>query len=678
MSTNKKSKPATRATPLTRKKPKTKAALNQGTSQALPLSDREPSTKRRKLAEDPSAERFYSSQHILNQWTIPVSQQSYRSSQPICENLESGSESELWIDKHAPLSEHELAVHTRKVKEVRAWLTQALSNSERSHARSLVGSIAALTGPSGAGKTAVIRALAKEMGFEIMEWSNPYNVNVLSEMSDSGNRRNATDEFQPRAGMVSITVQFQDFLASASKAPSLTFTNMPDAIDDYIPLPSSSPSSDRKVILVEDLPNVSNATTRTGVHTAIRNYIRSPRTKYPIVFIISDSTISTFDDEFLSGRSDASIDVNLVIPPDVRSSRAFTEIKFNPVAPTYLLKLLTRISNLEFRSPRQYKYRYDKESLDAIGRASGGDIRCALNSLQFHCLQPVENAPTRRKGKTGRPISEALITNVGARKVNLTIFHSIGRVLQTKRKAPLRTGQIIESLPEHLRPSYRHPVVHDPEEIFETSNLGAASYQTFLHENCALYYTDIDEMVTASSYLSSADLLLGRWQYQSSLASYAASITTRGLQFAHVHPVPAQPFGSRHLYKPAMFSALRKCRDTSSMISNIESEWLQAAILKKDRHVMQTEVRYSPPVLATDLLPYLGIIQDCSARIRQQRYMPVQVPPWQKQRPSLSRIPNKSEIHPPLQEISGTNVRFFYGTSPKIRSNTWRIGERCG
>lgn len=35
------------------------------------------------------------------------------------------------------------------------------------------GAILLLTGPSGCGKTATVRVLAKDLGFQIQEWSNP-------------------------------------------------------------------------------------------------------------------------------------------------------------------------------------------------------------------------------------------------------------------------------------------------------------------------------------------------------------------------------------------------------------------------------------------------------------------------------------------------------------------------
>lgn len=35
------------------------------------------------------------------------------------------------------------------------------------------GAILLLTGPSGCGKTATVRVLARDLGFQIQEWSNP-------------------------------------------------------------------------------------------------------------------------------------------------------------------------------------------------------------------------------------------------------------------------------------------------------------------------------------------------------------------------------------------------------------------------------------------------------------------------------------------------------------------------
>ena len=77
----------------------------------------------------------------------------------------------LWIDKYAPQTSKDLAIHKKKVDEVREWLQRAdtaLQLGLPPTPRLLV-----LTGPAGSGKSAVLRVLADELGFETCEWVEP-------------------------------------------------------------------------------------------------------------------------------------------------------------------------------------------------------------------------------------------------------------------------------------------------------------------------------------------------------------------------------------------------------------------------------------------------------------------------------------------------------------------------
>jgi hypothetical protein len=85
----------------------------------------------------------------------------------------------------------DLAVHKRKVEDVRRWLLEAFEGGPSgklkryrvcspcvihiSKISSVLQRILALTGPAGAGKTATIRVLAQEIGFHILEWRNSFD-----------------------------------------------------------------------------------------------------------------------------------------------------------------------------------------------------------------------------------------------------------------------------------------------------------------------------------------------------------------------------------------------------------------------------------------------------------------------------------------------------------------------
>eukprot|EP01084_Bolivina_argentea_P139241 244959_1 len=79
-------------------------------------------------------------------------------------------EEELWIDKYAPRKMEELAVHRKKVEAVRSWILEAIALSKSRWKKPPSHKLLALVGPSGSGKSAMIKALASELGIELSQW----------------------------------------------------------------------------------------------------------------------------------------------------------------------------------------------------------------------------------------------------------------------------------------------------------------------------------------------------------------------------------------------------------------------------------------------------------------------------------------------------------------------------
>lgn len=55
----------------------------------------------------------------------------------------------------------------------------------------------------------------------------------------------------------------------------------------------------------------------------------------------------------------------------------------------------------------------------------------------------------------------------------------------------------------------------------------------YLHQNYIDFFTDVDDLVRASEFLSFADILGGDWNTRSSLRDYSTSIAARGVMHSN-------------------------------------------------------------------------------------------------------------------------------------------------
>lgn len=113
-----------------------------------------------------------------------------------------------------------------------------------------------------------------------------------------------------------------------------------------------------------------------------------------------------------------------------------SEIKFNPVAHSYLVKLINKVALAERNSiGRPLKW----EEAEALAHRSGGDLRCAINALQFMAVMD-ESITSRsvgaQKKKQEDRIKDAekvVNQNLGnGRETTLPLYHALGKCLYNK------------------------------------------------------------------------------------------------------------------------------------------------------------------------------------------------------------------------------------------------------
>uniref|UniRef100_A0A8C3VQE9 Cell cycle checkpoint protein RAD17 n=1 Tax=Catagonus wagneri TaxID=51154 RepID=A0A8C3VQE9_9CETA len=484
------------------------------------------------------------------------------------------SENEPWVDKYKPETQHELAVHKKKIEEVETWLKVEVLERQSTQG----GSILLITGPPGCGKTATVKILSKEHGIQVQEWINP----VLPEFQKDDFKEifNPESSFHINPYQSQIAV-FKEFLLRATKYNKLQMLG-----DDL--------TTDKKIILVEDLPNQFYRDSHT-LHEVLRRYVQIGRC--PLIFIISDS---------LGGDNNH----RLLFPKEIQEECAISNISFNPVAPTIMMKFLNRIVTKEANKNGGKIIVPDKTSLELLCQGCSGDIRSAINSLQFSSSTGKNNLWPRKKGTSSLKSNAALskskrrqkpdrvfenqeVQAIGGKDVSLFLFRALGKILYCKRAS--LTELHSPRLPSHLSEYERDTLLIQPEEVVEMSHMPGDLFNLYLHQNYIDFFVEVDDLVRASEFLSFADILSGDWNTRSLLREYSTSIAARGVihsnrarGFAH-----CQAGGSsfRPLHKPQWFLISKKYRENCLAAKALFSDFC-----------------LSPVCLQTQLLPYLALL----------------------------------------------------------------------
>ncbi|KAL1898414.1 RFC checkpoint protein Rad17 [Ceratocystis pirilliformis] len=514
-----------------------------------------------------------------------------------------------WSEQFGPTTLDELAVHKKKVSDVRRWLSDVLGGLTRQR-------ILLLKGAAGTGKTTTVKLLAQSLGFEILEWKNPTGGLFGSTLS-------ASRQFE---SFIGVGGTFGTLDTDASEA-------IPSKLDAF-----NYDDKTRRIILIEEFPNTytRSSTVLASFRNALVEFLTSnvptlamfanKRVKQPIVpivMIVSETLLTT------TSASADSFTAHRLLGPDILRHPGATVIEFNAIAPSILTKALELVVLKEARKSGR-KRTPGPLVLKRLGEI--GDIRSAISSLEFLCLKGDQEGDWGSRVLFSKPkkamrnvsltrAEEATLEQISQRESSLGIFHAVAKVVYNKREEDGLHDNPAERLPPFLaRHSRPKASLVNVETLIDEIGTDTSTFVSALHENYPLSCeqasysedlpTSIDHVNACIDALSDSDLLCPSWDvFFGGRGSYlglsnrdtgsyilrqdemAFQVAVRGLLHGLPCPVKRQQHpsrGSSDAFKMFYPTSIKLWR-TREEIEGLLDDW-SSKLLQSDKYMPQHNV----------------------------------------------------------------------------------------
>lgn len=357
-----------------------------------------------------------------------------------------------WLKTFKPMQINELAIHPKKLEELRNWFKLCEKTANR---------ILLIKGPTGCGKTISFYLVAEENDFDVIEWTNSTDQETNAFYDNSGN---FNQEFVSYENQVT---KFSKFLIQTSRYPSVF---------------KSFTKRRKRLLLVKDFPNTFSRKTEEFWHI-LRQY--SEEGQSPLVFIVSETNSKPLN-----------IAHNL-FPDNIRVEIPIDSINFNAVAQTMMLRALKRIIQL-IGDNCDYSPYFKKPTdnvISSIVDNSQGDIRSAVLNLNFASQQSDFQllVPQKSTAKVKNKKKASTKPSDGALGKNecLSLMHGLGRVFHPKLEINPTTN--VKEL------------THKPENIAERFSSQPKNFVEMINSNYIKSFSDIHDINKVAEYFSISD-----------------------------------------------------------------------------------------------------------------------------------------------------------------------------
>ncbi|CAA0813435.1 Cell cycle checkpoint protein RAD17 [Striga hermonthica] len=421
---------------------------------------------------------------------------------------------DMWVEKYKPSCLEELAVHKKKVEEVRMWFEERLRKS----ADNSDSNVIILSGQAGVGKSATIYAIARHLGVEVHEWNTPTPTIWKEHLhnSNSGIRyMSKLDEFE------SFVERIRKYGLVSSSSNRLYASSI--------------------ILLIDDLPVVHGKVSYGRLQRCLHLLVQSVR--LPTAILINDTDRS----EYTESNSRYSEELQLAL-----QNAGACKVSFNPITVNSIKRVLKRIC-------REENFEASDEQIHTIAKASGGDIRHGITSLQYislkphprKCLSVSKGVPAyqEKDGSWSGHLNDGASLPFG-KDATLSLFHALGKFLHNKRETDCLVTSDGDAFP--LKEKFiRRPLKMDaPELVLSQAHGQARSMADFIHENVLDFVNEdaIEDAWVIERYLSDTDLLLAPssgtlcrdFEVENIKQSIAASVAVRGVLFGNSDPLSSR------------------------------------------------------------------------------------------------------------------------------------------
>ena len=363
-----------------------------------------------------------------------------------------------------------------------------------------------LQGPSGSGKSSIIRAAAKGLGISIIEYSyeedpddfDDDDINGYEESKSSFCDRRNTLIVQRKRFKSSQFEHFRSFLMNANRF------RLKSRDDD---------ESCDSLILVEELPN--GVYSRPHLyHEVLREISKTYKNHIPIVFIHSYFSSQNNYHDFVK------------IFPDflVKELKAMV-VKFNPVAFTFMKKALKRTPFMPL---------FSTQEVDSLIKTSAGDIRALFNSMEVMLrFNERRNVGGCNSNKRCRP-NDCLLDSL-ERRCPVDSFNFFGKILHAKRL--VKEDLDLDSKRDLLQDREKQrelPLVENLTDLLDATDISCNRILLSLHQNYPMATDVLEEAAQCIDLISLGDIL-SQSEFsndkQGFFDDYCNQVSCRGLMY---------------------------------------------------------------------------------------------------------------------------------------------------